>query len=1818
MKKNRLFRVFLLCLLVLHTVSFRTVAQSYEQMWEQVEVMEQKQLPKSAVGEVQKIYDRASREKNVPQLMKAWLTKASLHIDVTPDSLPGELDRLKKWAIEETDPVHQAVLNNLLGYYILDTGKRDEATIDSAISYFRLSLQNPEILATQPAGNYRPMTVSAKLSETYYNDNMFQLLASQAITRLKGYWIVDPALRTKIETEVLAIHDRLISYYKQQGMRDALLLSLLDKLYMEGYDVGRGGVGEKLRLTQERVVDLLKQWTVEFADSPVCGEVYNQLAVRYDAMGDYVAKLQAAQTGLEKYPQSPSCRDLKEQVAEVLTPRFNADIPFAYPGMDVDFKIHYRNLSGVTVELYRMDLTPTSSVLAGGEIYSSVVKKYGRLVDSRHYQLAETPDYKETDTLVHYRFPEEGIYVIKSIPDGNPAYTAYERAYVSTLQAVLLDLPDGKQEITVVDKLTGHPVVGTEVAYYRVDQGGGFRLIETHPTIHKGCVTLVPPKEENWLGINVRKPEADYMEITYAERSVHRYNGNTKSGEQKKISLFTDRTLYRPGQIVYVAGWVYGQQGDSTYVLPATESEVILRDANRQEIGKLNLTTDSLGTFSGNFVLPETVRPGEFELAVKDGDSHYIRVDEYKRSTFDVIFHPYRSSYQMGDTLLVTGEVKTFAGVPVGECELSYKTVRSQNEFWRISGNETILETGKLLTNADGSFELPVFLRKPDDFNTNDPGRYYTFNVTAQVINKVGEMESNSLSLPVGLQSLALRIRGLRSKVAREKRDSMEILATNLSGQLVKSQTVCVVYSLDEAGRKRDEVWRDTIETQRMFVPHEMLKLPAANYRMEVAATDEQGRLCSASQDFVLFSLSDRRLPIASPEWFYQDGTTFYGEQPVNLYVGTSEKDVCLFYDVFCGKKRIHSERMTLSDEIRPFSYVYKPEYGDGITVNFAFMRKGVFYSKQVKITRPCPKKELKLQWKTFRDKLLPGGKETWELRIMSPDKKAADACLLATLYDASLDKLYLNDWDFRLNYPRFTPDIRHNMIVHGHSIWMYSSFPYSASSAHGFSWNDFSYMRVPLWRVPYAGLSFREKVTSRMKKATDVEIADEISVDNGFDFGDGTSVIAIAESSSPLELDDGSPYVPLRENFAETAFFYPSLRTDTNGVVSIAFTLPETLTEWKFMGLAHTSTMDYGFITAKAKAVKSFMVETNMPRFIRVNDEAVISTTITNISEKTAQGIIRMELIVPETREVISTQKRTFNVDAHRTMAVSFDVKGDDKYSAYICRIVAETDGFSDGEQHLLPVLSDKQWMTDAISVQLNGTENKTVALDGLYNDDSKTAIRKQLTVELTANPEWYAVQALPVIAEADNDDALSWATVFYANSLSDAILNTNADNKTAVSRLRELQLPDGSWSWYKGMRGNDHVTYQIAEMFARLQAMNISVEPVKDMYDKALDYLADRWMTAYRQMIAEEKKGKKDLMPDGQSINYLYICALDKQAASKIEKKACSYMIDKLESGKSDYTIYEKARVALILYEADKQAKAKELVRSIKEYTVTTDEMGRYFDTSKATYSWNSYRIPTQVAAIEAISCIDYDSVMINEMKQWLLKQKQVQVWETSVATADAVYAFLSGSKKSISGNGRVKVKIAEKEVVTPNDTLGYASHTFFGKEAEVREIEISRSGAGMGWAAVYAQYMEDMGKVRKAKGNGLKITRTYSKNGKTVSPKTELHVGDELTVQLTVKADRDMDFIHITDSRAASMEPKEKLSGYVFSDNIGCYQVIKDSSIEFFIDKFRKGTVQLEYKIYLDRPGVYQTGITTVRSVYAPEFTGYSGSTVIDVQE
>ncbi len=415
--------------------------------------------------------------------------------------------------------------------------------------------------------------------------------------------------------------------------------------------------------------------------------------------------------------------------------------------------------------------------------------------------------------------------------------------------------------------------------------------------------------------------------------------------------------------------------------------------------------------------------------------------------------------------------------------------------------------------------------------------------------------------------------------------------------------------------------------------------------------------------------------------------------------------------------------------------------------------------------------------------------------------------------------------------------------------------------------------------------------------------------------------------------------------------------------------------------------------------------------------------------------------------------------------------------------------------------------------------------------------------------------------------------------------------------------------------MSGNRYVTTRIVEMLARLRTMGASVAPLQGMYEKAVNYLHTQWLDEYRQMKESEKKGDKDRLPGEQSLHYLYICALDAQVAKRADKTAYSYMIGKLEAAPPADAIYDRALIATLLHKAGKTTKANELARSILEYSVATPGMGRYFDTPKAR-SRNSYRIPTQVVAIEALSDILKEPLAVAEMKLWLFKQKQVQAWDNPVATADAVYAFLGGDDNQLAESSAMKAEIAGTEVVTPDDALGYVRRSFSGDEAETRQIEIAHTGAGIGWGAVYAQYLEDMDQLQSAKGNGLKITRTYYRDGKEVSSKTDLHVGDELTVRLTVKADRDMDFIQIKDTRAACMEPKEALSGYRHSDAIGYYQVMRDASAEFFIDKLRKGIIQIEYKVYIDRPGTYQTGIATVQSAYAPEFGGHTKSLSVTV--
>ena len=1356
-----------------------------------------------------------------------------------------------------------------------------------------------------------------------------------------------------------------------------------------------------------------------------------------------------------------------------------------------------------------------------------------------------------------------------------------------------------------------------------------------------------------------------------------------ESKRKEVLQLFTDRSIYRPGQTVYVSGLAYEMEKDSTRVLADKKYTVSLYDANNNETGKVEVRTNGFGSFSGQFVLPSPCLTGYFSLRVAD-TSVSFKVEEYKRPTFDVTFEPVKVEYQVGDSIEVVGMAKTFAGAPVQNARVHYNISRSYAWFWRFMGRGSARWEGEAMTDADGKFSVPVHFEIDSD-RRESPLWYYTYNIQADVTDGAGETQQANLSLPLGSTSMVLNMDNLPDNLVKEKKLEIKLTAMNLSGEPVDTP---VTYQVVEMEKQKDgqekegrKILTGTVEANKSFVPEAIYALPSGNYRLKLSAKDTQGRECTAFKNFLLFSLNDKRPPFVITDWFYQDGLEFDAASPATIYIGSSEKNVYLLYDVFAGNKRLESKRIQLSDSVISFRFPYKKEYGDGILVSMAFVKDGRLYSHNAQIMKPAPEKKLQLKWTTFRDKLRPGQEEEWKLTVLYPDGRPAEAEMLATMYDASLDKIYsAHKLDFGVDFHYVVPLTYWN-TSYMRNAYLYVDFPLKRLRAVPLEYSELiipSTGRMEAVVVGYGG-SPRAALTGSLKirgrsaanavmkqeAVTDMVLQEEMVE---------TSAQENAEMDSSEELAETGD-IQIRENFAETAFFYPQLRTNETGEISISFVLPESLTRWKFMGLAHTRNVDYGKIEATATASKEFMLQPNMPRFVRVGDKANIAASLMNLSDKGVKGTVCMELFNPETEKVFYSQKQKFDVKGGETGHVNFTFEVSDKYTVMACRMVADGDTFSDGEQRYIPVLTDKQWVTETVPLNVNGEGAHTFSLENLFNKHSKTASEQRLTVEFTAHPAWYAVQALPVVAHPQNEDALSWATAYYAHSLAAYIvkenprikqvfdswkaqggtketfmsnlqknqelknillaetpwlaeatneaeqkqriatlfdLNTmNSQLAVSVEKLGELQNADGAWSWYKGMQGSRYVTTQVMEMLVRLNALTHqdADSRMQPMIQKGFEYLGKQAAEEYKSMKEAEKKGAVGLRPSEQVLRYLYICALDGKAP--VDEKVNRYFIDKLSGEGKELTIYGKALGAIILQQAGKVAEARLFMQSLMEYSVVTDEMGRYFDTPKARYSWFSYKIPTEEAAMEAIQRITKDTKAIDEMKRWLLKQKQTQTWETPIATADAVYALMAtGASDLLANTGGVEITLGKEVIRTPaDDAIGYIKKTVSGDVMNIKKVSVDKEGTGMGWGAVYAQYLESMDQI-SGQGNGLSVSRQLYKGDEALNESAPLKVGDKITVRLTVKADRDMDFVQIKDDRAACMEPLQAVSGFRWSNGLGYYQATKDASTQFFIDQMRKGTYVIEYQVYVNRTGEYQAGIATVQSAYAPEFGGHTG--------
>ena len=917
------------------------------------------------------------------------------------------------------------------------------------------------------------------------------------------------------------------------------------------------------------------------------------------------------------------------------------------------------------------------------------------------------------------------------------------------------------------------------------------------------------------------------------------------------------------------------------------------------------------------------------------------------------------------------------------------------------------------------------------------------------------------------------------------------------------------------------------------------------------------------------------------------------------------------------------------------------------------------------------PDKKLKLQWTTFRDRLKPGQQEEWTLTVLDPQGKPVDAQLMATLYDQSLDQLQAHHWSLSPYYNLPMP----------HSHWTFPS-RYEFSNGASFNWKRvnegqllFSVFDHSVYPTPYYGryhLTRGTMMGSRMK----------MNKAAGMVMDEAMPMMAMAEveekavqqesADETNEAVDEAPQeegtVQVRENLNETAFFYPQLTTAADGSVALKFTLPESLTTWRLLGLAHTKDLCYGTIEGLSVAQKDVMIQPNVPRFLREGDAATIAARIFNTSEKDLTGTAVLRLLNPETNAVVVELKQSVALKAGGTTPVAFDLDPASLLTAQtsllICQMTVSGTDFSDGEQHYLPILPATEHVTLTVPVTQHHPGVTTVDLSQLVPAD---ATQPKLTVEYTNQPAWLMTQALSVVGTPDNDNAISLAAAYYANSLGRHILKQNpqaerafqlwkqetdatsltsaleknlelkdlllnetpwvleADNESeqkqrmgdffdenlmqnrlqqSLDKLRKLQRNNGAWSWWPEMPGSFYMTVSISEMLVRLKAMTGENKETAQMLSSAFKFMGKEIIEEVNEMKKWAKKGHKPTFPSFKALQWLYLATLDGRELPADVQAANAYLMPLLKKEIKNQSLYEKALTAIILSKTEPK-RAAEYVQSLKEYTVYREDMGRYYDTPRAGYSWFDYKIPTQTVAIEAMQRLTpADTETISEMQRWLLQSKRTQAWDTPINSVNAVYAFLQGSN-ALASQELAVLKVDEKPLELPKATAGIG-YVKTNVSADSKTLTIEKSSEGTSWGAVYAQFMQPTKSVEAA-SSGLTVTRELLTKG-------ELKVGDRVKVRITITADRDYDFVQVIDRRAACMEPVRQLSGYTQ----GAYCTPKDCSTNYYIDMLSKGKHVIETEYYIDRTGTYETGLCTVGCAYAPEFRGTAKSMTIKVKK
>ncbi|AUC20771.1 alpha-2-macroglobulin [Polaribacter sejongensis] len=2021
--------------------SFSNAQDAFKDLWLQVDRFEKDNLPKSALKIVKDIYAKADKQNNAAQLIKTLFYKSKYSLTLEEDAQLSIIDNFKKHIAKSEFPTRN-VLENILGnlywqyfnenrYKFYNRTKTASSTSSELKKgdfrtwdletlfkeihcHFEASLENKEVLQKTDIYDYSDILQISKESKTY-RPTLYDFLANNAlnfykssetsITRPSYKFVLDNSdflsdykifSDLKIETEdhlslqfnALKIYQNLIQFHAKENNLNALVDVDIHRLNF---------IKEHATFTnkQETYLNTLKDTQKHFNTNKVSGLYAFETAKHHKEQANNTLAFSICNEVINEFPNSmgaQKCAVLKSQILEKsLSITAEQFVPINTNSRAL---INYKNIDNIYFTAYKITSTELEKF---NKTYNNAdkIKFINTLEKHKNWnnKLRNEYDYLQHSTEVILPKFDNGNYLIVSSEDE----IIVEKSIfgTATIQATNLTLIennfDDKYNYQIVDRNTGKPVKNAEVSLSNNKPRRGESINKTLTTDKSGFASF---KSDDYYADVIIKVKTKDDVATFGNHYLYKTNRRQQNevNESLQSFIFTDRSIYRPGQTVYFKSIVIKKQGEQSTVFTDDFIEINLKDVNNQTVSTLELKLNEFGSVAGEFILPNNGLTGQYAIEIKQSaksknsirlysNRSYISVEEYKRPKFKTEFKPITESYKINDAITVNGFAKAFSGANITDAQVVYRVHRKVQfpswYYWRrpnpVSSSQEILH-GESITDENGAFKI-VFNAIPDESVDKESLPIFNYEITADVTDINGETRSATSIVNVGYHALVATILSENNIDKNSNNTTLNIDTKNLNGEFVPAKGNIKIYKLEAPKNPlRDRPWaapeyQDISENEfRKLFPNDAYsdnEMDATNwekgtlvfneefntdtskelllkntknwlsgkYKIVLESKDKFNQNVKDEKIVTFFATKEKQVADNNLFVIHADKTAYQVDDVVEIQIGSASKDITVIVQVEKNHTIIETRLIKLNNDTKTIKIPVNKEDIGGFVVKYHFVNYNYFKSGNLLINVTEERESIEIETNIFRDKLLPGQDETWSFTIKNDKNDKLAAEVLASMYDASLDEFKSHQWNF-------------NPIASKPKYFSYSHS--SANKSFGYTYfnivnnqrNQSGLIAISYDTYNWFGFRFgtnrnlhlRRKISKMSAPSPEmiVVVEDEAEVSETIIESTETDesemvddVSFVKEEEEKIDLEG----IQIRKNFNETAFFLPQLRTDKNGQVSFSFTMPEALTKWKLQLLAHTKSLKSATKTLETVTQKELMIVPNAPRFLREGDEITLSAKVTNLTNNQLSGFAKLILTDAITGEEINTAlenlnaNKNFTVDKDGNTNVSWSLSIPETVQAVQYKIVAKAGDFSDGEQNVLPVLSNRMLVTETLPMWVKSNETKTFTLDKLKNTSStlnvgssSTLKNHKLTLEMTSNPVWYAIQSLPYLMEYPYECAEQVFSRYYANTLASFVANSNPriqevfnawkssdallsnlekneelksliiqetpwlrdaqteteqkkriallfdlnkmknEQERSINKLKDIQMNSGGFPWFKGSSyENRFITQHIATGFGHLQKLGVTNfdSATKNMMEKAVQFLDDELTNQYKELLerAEQIKQKAKTVKKGEkayndylaknnlnyfTIQYLYMRSFYTTISidNKLQK-AVDYYREQTTTYWNSYNLYAKGQIALSLFRSNEKTSTNQILKSLKENSITSDELGMYWKENAAGYYYYQAPIETQALMIETFSEIENNTETIDNLKIWLLKNKQTNSWKTTKATSEAVYALLlngtswieASTERSRSVTEMVDIKVGDKEInptkleeVKVEAGTGYFKTSWDGNEitSKMAEVTINKKGEGIAWGGLYWQYFEDLDKITSAetplkldKKLFLKVNSDTGKELQEITKNTQLKVGDLITVRIELRSDRDMEFIHMKDMRASGVEPINVLSSYKWQDNLGYYESTKDAATNFFFDRLPKGIYVFEYDVRVNNAGNFSNGITTIQSMYAPEFSSHS---------